>query len=83
VCGLTVLTGFEKQSDGTWGGGTVYVSDLGMSFSGQAEVLSPTRVKVTGYVGIPLFGQSEVWSKVNNPPPRCSNKKPSETKPKD
>lgn len=76
VCGLTVVTGFKKQSDGTWGGGTVYVSDLGTSYSGQAEVLNPTQVKVTGYVILPLFGQSEVWTKVARPPPRCSTRPP-------
>jgi len=71
VCGLEVLTGFKKQPDGTWGDGNVYVSDLGMSFSGYAEVLSQTDVKVTGYVVLPLFGQSEVWSKVAKPFTPC------------
>src|SRR3990172_6815034 len=62
VCGLTVVTGFKKQPDGTWGDGSVYVSDIGSSFSGYAEVLSPTQVKVTGYVFLPIFGESEVWT---------------------
>lgn len=64
VCGLDVVSGFKKQPDGIWGDGTVYVSDLGMSFSGYAEVLNPTQVKVTGYVGLSIFGASEVWSRV-------------------
>lgn len=76
VCGLQVVTGFQKQSDGSWDGGSVYVSDMGSSYSGRADVLSPTQVKVTGYVGIPFFGESEVWTKVAKPPQRCSNKPP-------
>lgn len=76
VCGLEVVTGFKKQTDGAWGGGTVYVSDWGTSYSGFAEVLSPTSVKVTGYVGLPIFGASEVWTKVSSPFERCSASAP-------
>jgi uncharacterized protein (DUF2147 family) len=71
VCGLPVVTGFKKQPDGTWGEGTVYVPDHGMSFSGYAEVLNPNQVKVTGYVFLPIFGSSEVWTRVNRKPPSC------------
>jgi hypothetical protein len=71
VCGLEVVSGFERQEDGTYGNGTVYVSDLGSSYSGYAEVLSPTQVKVTGYVFLPLFGLSEVWTRVAGPPHPC------------
>jgi len=71
VCGLPVVTGFKKQPDGTWGDGTVYVPDHGMSFSGYAEVLNPVQVKVSGYVLIPLFGSSEVWTRITRKPPSC------------
>lgn len=71
VCGLRVITGFTQQPDGTWGGGDVYVPDLGMSFSGYAEILSPTQIKVRGYVFLPLFGATEVWSRVAAPPYHC------------
>jgi uncharacterized protein (DUF2147 family) len=73
VCGLEVVSGFKKQSDGSWGGGSVYVSDQGTSYSGVATVLSPTQVEVTGYIGLPIFGASEVWTKVSTPVERCSN----------
>ena len=78
VCGLRVVSGFKRQDDGNWSEGTVYVSDLGSSYSGYAEILSPTRVKVTGYIGLPIFGESEVWSKVEAPVERCGSgaKKP-------
>lgn len=71
VCGLAVVTGFKKQSDGTWGDGTVYAPDYGMSFSGYAEVLGPHHVKVSGYMLLPIFGSSEVWTRVNRKPPTC------------
>jgi uncharacterized protein (DUF2147 family) len=71
VCGLVVVTGFKKQPDGTWGQGTVYVPDHGMSFSGYAEVLNRNEVKVTGYMLLPIFGSSEVWKRVTRKPPSC------------
>ena len=71
VCGLPVVIGFKKQPDGTWGEGTVYVPDHGTSFSGYAEVLNPNQVKVSGYVLIPLFGSSEIWTRINRKPPSC------------
>jgi len=74
VCGLEVVTGFKRQPDGTWGDGTVYVSDLGASFSGYAEVLSPTSVKVTGYIILPIFGDSEVWTRVSAPFEHCEGR---------
>ena len=71
VCGLEVVSNFKKQQDGTWGGGTVYVSDQGSSYSGYAEVLSPTQIRVTGYIGLPIFGISEVWTRVSKPVEQC------------
>ena len=55
VCGLEVVSGFRKQPDGTWGEGTVYVSDMGTSYSGYAQILSSDQIKVTGYVGFHDF----------------------------
>jgi len=71
VCGMVVVSGFKKQRDGSWGDGTVYVPDKGMSFSGEAQVLGPNHVKVSGYVLLPIFGSSEVWTRVNRQPPTC------------
>ena len=82
VCGLEVVTGFKKQSDTVWGGGTVYVSDEGKSFSGYAEVLSPAQVKVTGYILLPIFGESEVWTKVASPAERCQASAPDPAPPR-
>ena len=77
VCGIQVVSGFKKSGEGTWGGGSVYVSDYGTTFSGTAQLLSPTQVKVSGYWGISLFGSSEVWTKVTKPVDVCWKAGPS------
>src|SRR5262245_55761696 len=71
VCGLVVVTGFKKQPDGTWANGNVYVPDHGMNFSGYAQVLDRNHVKVTGYMLLPIFGSSEVWTRMPRKPPSC------------
>lgn len=71
VCGLVVVADFKKQSDGTWGDGSVYVPDHGMTFSGYAEVLDANHVKVSGYFLLPIFGSSEVWTRIDRQPPTC------------
>lgn len=71
VCGLVVVTGFKKQPDGTWADGNVYVADLGMNFSGYAQVLDRNHVKVSGYMLLPIFGSSEVWTRFARKPPSC------------
>ncbi|MGI9404377.1 MAG: DUF2147 domain-containing protein [Hyphomicrobium sp.] len=72
VCGLYVVKGFKKQSGGTWGDGTVYIPDHGMTVSGYAQILGSNRVKVTGYFLLPIFGSSEVWTRVMGEIPTCA-----------
>ena len=33
--------------------------------------LNPVQVKVSGYVLLPLFGSSEVWTRITRKPPSC------------
>lgn len=72
VCGMRVVNNFKKQSDGSWGDGTVYIPDHGMTVSGYAQILSANRVKVTGYFLLPIFGSSEVWTRVRGEVPTCA-----------
>jgi uncharacterized protein (DUF2147 family) len=60
LCGLNIVEGF-KSADGThFDGGHVYDPESGKTYRGvitlQGDVL-----KLRGYVGVPLFGRTEVW----------------------
>ena len=72
VCGLNVISGFVKQEDGTFDNGTVYVPDEGKTVSGAAKILDASHIEVRGYVGLKIFGETEVWSRVTAPPRRCT-----------
>ena len=49
--------------DGEYVGGTVYNPEDGGTYGVKAEVLTPESLKVRGFLGISLFGQSQVWSR--------------------
>lgn len=50
--------------DGEYTGGFVYNPRDGNTYRFAAKVIDPNTVKIRGYMGIPLFGQSQVWKRV-------------------
>ncbi|MFT8775583.1 MAG: DUF2147 domain-containing protein [Gluconacetobacter liquefaciens] len=63
-CGLLMLTGFVPDSDdaGRWNG-HILDPDSGKVY--QAQIWSPRDgvLKLRGYVGIPLFGETHTWTR--------------------
>lgn len=63
-CGLLMLTGFLPDSDDTsrWNG-HILDPDSGKVY--QAQIWSPRDgvLKLRGYVGIPLFGETHTWTR--------------------
>ncbi|MEY4575513.1 MAG: hypothetical protein RL701_216 [Pseudomonadota bacterium] len=50
--------------DGEYVGGRVYNPRDGKSYHLNAEVIDHDTVKIRGFVGIPLLGQSQLWKRV-------------------
>ena len=63
LCGLTVLKSFQKNGEEMWEG-RVYNPKDGNSYSGDLQVLAEDKLRVRAYLGIPLFGKVETWSKL-------------------
>jgi Uncharacterized protein conserved in bacteria (DUF2147) len=61
ICGLTIISGLKPQRDGSWGEGRVYNPDNGSTYDMEIRRQAPDVVKVTGYMGLKLFGQSMDW----------------------
>ena len=61
--GLVIMTGFKYVGDGKWKDGTVYDPDSGKTYKCTATLLDANTLKFRGYVGIPLFGRTEVWTR--------------------
>ncbi len=65
MCGLQILWNFEQDDATHWSSGRIYKADDGDTYHATIEALSPDRLKVRGYVGIPLFGASQTWTRVS------------------
>jgi uncharacterized protein (DUF2147 family) len=59
--GLTILSGFRYEGDGRWDGGRVYDPNSGNTYKGTITVVDDVTLKLRGFIGISLFGRTEVW----------------------
>ena len=65
IIGLPLLRGFLPGSEvDVWEGGTIYNPEDGETYKSVMTLLSRDELKVRGYVGLPLFGKSQIWSRV-------------------
>ncbi len=58
-----VLMWHLRYDDGEYTEGYVYNPEDGGTYRVNAEVLSPAFLKIRGYLGISLFGQSQKWAR--------------------
>jgi uncharacterized protein (DUF2147 family) len=52
-----------RYDDGEYTGGYIYNPEDGSNYRVKTEVQSPELLKVRGYLGISLLGQSKIWLK--------------------
>lgn len=64
IIGLTLITGFVKNSDGMWEQGRIYDAGSGDTYKSTMYLEDADKLKLRGYIGIPLFGRSQTWSRV-------------------
>ncbi len=68
--GLVFMKGFKYDAgDKKWEGGELYDPESGNTYKGYMEMESPTKVKLRGYVGVPMFGRTSYWRKHTGPRP--------------
>jgi len=66
ILGMELLTGFLFDKD-EWNGGHIYDPESGKTYSCTLTLKDRRTLKVRGYVGISLFGRTEVWTRVEAP----------------
>lgn len=64
--GMNILSDFNYKGKGVWEEGTVYDPDSGKTYSGSIQSSGPNVLKMRGYVGIKLFGRTELWTRIND-----------------
>ncbi len=63
LCGLQILGDFKPGGDGGWKGGWIYDPKSGNTYHSRLHVAADGTMHVRGYIGIPLLGRSEVWTR--------------------
>lgn len=63
VTGLEILRGFQFDGEDEWTGGKIYDPESGDTYSAKLVLQEDGRLKLRGYVLIPLLGRSEYWTR--------------------
>ncbi|MGE5539306.1 MAG: DUF2147 domain-containing protein [Gemmatimonas sp.] len=63
ICGLVVIHNLRPTGPDTWGG-DVYNPQDGKTYRGTITVLSENAIRLRAYIGLPIFGRSETWTRV-------------------
>ena len=66
LCGLDIGTDFRQVDETHLQDGHLYDPESGHTYSGIA-VAKGDKLNLRGYIGISLFGRSEVWDRVTTP----------------
>ena len=64
--GMQFIWAAKKTSEGKWEEGKILDPESGSVYNGNMTLLEdPNKLEVHGYIGISLFGRSQVWMRVN------------------
>lgn len=63
VVGITLLSNFEYVGNGAWAGGTIYDPREGKTYDCKMQLEGADRLKIRGYLGVSLFGRTEIWTR--------------------
>jgi len=63
LVGLRIMEVFPKKDKLAWKG-TIYDADTGSTYRCTIEPEGENRIKFRGYIGIPLFGKTTHWTRV-------------------
>ena len=61
-CHLTIIPDLQLDADGVWGGHVTNPDD-GKTYTIQITLDPEGRLRMRGYIGIPLFGLTTVWTR--------------------
>jgi uncharacterized protein (DUF2147 family) len=64
IIGLQILDGLRSRPDTSWDGGTIYDPASGNRYTCNLTLEGDDRLRLRGYVGIPLLGRTTTWIRV-------------------
>jgi uncharacterized protein (DUF2147 family) len=63
LLGLINLRGFVYEGENKWVDGQIYDPENGSDYSCKMELTDPNTLEVRGFIGISLFGRTDVWKR--------------------
>ncbi len=66
LTGLNIFSGFRYDGDDTWSGGRIYDPNSGNTYRCKIQLLDSNTLKVRGFIGVSLFGRTEIWKRRPN-----------------
>jgi uncharacterized protein (DUF2147 family) len=63
ILGLEILKSFSFDGDDVYEDGTIYDPKSGKTYKCKMTI-DGNKLKIRGYIGVSLFGRSEVWTRV-------------------
>jgi len=64
LMGLDILHGLKPRHDGTWISGSIYDPGTGHTYTCHLALDGDDRLRLRGYLGIPLLGRTTTWIRV-------------------
>jgi len=64
--GLPLLNDFIYDGNHLWTDGSIYDPESGSTYRCKITMKSKETIEVRGYIGISLFGRTEVWKRCEN-----------------
>lgn len=63
LVGLQVLHDLKYEGKDKYKGGTIYDPQTGKTYSVKAEMVNNSTLSLRGYIGIPLAGRTDTWTR--------------------
>ena len=71
LCGLVIMGAFRRANQNEWKGGWLYDPESGNTYNGAITLQPDDTLNLRGYIGISLFGKSQVWTRSTASTSRC------------
>jgi len=71
ACGVQILGNVPPIKPGIWDGGWIYDPEENAKYSVEISFASESKLKIYGYAGMKLFGETMYWTRAPAGLPRC------------
>jgi uncharacterized protein (DUF2147 family) len=71
ICGLQIIFGLTPSGPAHWIDGRIYDPDSGKTYHATVTLEGADALRLRGYIGIPLLGESQLWHRAPADQPLC------------